>query len=144
MGNIKLYELKKMQTDFPCVQIGSSKQSADFIRQFYGDDIEIFESFFLLLLNQANKTIGYAKISQGGITGTVVDIRIVAKYAIEALATSIIMCHNHPSGTLRPSEADKNITKIVKDTLKIMEISVLDHVILTKEGYFSFADEGLL
>lgn len=138
------YELKKLQTDFPNVKIGNSNDSADFIRNFYTDDIEIFESFFLLLLNQANATIGYAKISQGGIAGTVVDVRIVAKYAIESLATSVILAHNHPSGNLLPSQADKVITEKIIEGLKVLDIKVLDHVILTAKGYYSFADEGLI
>ena len=111
MKTIKLFELKKIQTEFPSVKITTPDQAADFIRQFYFDDIEIFESFFILLLNQGNKTIGYAKISQGGIAGTVVDVRIIAKYAVESLAVSVILAHNHPSGNLKPSEADLTITK---------------------------------
>ena len=120
MGTIKLFELKKIQTEFPSEKITSSDQAANFIRRFYFDDIEIFESFFILLLNQANKTIGYAKISQGGISGTVVDVRIIAKYAIEALATSVILAHNHPSGNLTPSQSDITITEKIKAGLKIL------------------------
>ena len=142
--NTKLFELKKIQTEFPNVKITSSKDGYDFIKQFYGDDIEIFESFFILLLNRANKTIGYAKISQGGITGTVVDIKLVAKYAVESLAQSVILAHNHPSGTLAPSEADISITNKIISGLKLLEVNVLDHVILTNESYYSFADNGLL
>lgn len=144
MSNIKLYELKKLQTQFPSEKITSSKSAADFIRQFYTDDIEIFESCFILLLNHANKTIGYAKISQGGITGTVVDVRLIAKYAVEALATSIILCHNHPSGNLTPSQQDINITTKTKNSLLILDIKLLDHIILTADGYTSLADEGYM
>jgi len=82
MKNIKLFELKKIQTEFPSVKLTDAKITSDFIRNFYSDDIGIFESSFILLLNNSMKTIGYAKISQGGITGTVIDVRIVAKYAI--------------------------------------------------------------
>ena len=94
--NLKLFELKKIQTDFPNVKITKSKEGYEFIKNFYGDDIEIFESVSALFLNNANNTIGYAKISQGGITGTVVDVRIIAKYAVESMATSVIIAHNHP------------------------------------------------
>lgn len=138
MKNIKLFELKKIQTEFPSVKITTPDEAADFIRQFYFDDIEIFESFFILLLNQANKTIGYAKISQGGISGTVVDVRIIAKYAIESLATSVILAHNHPSGNLKPSQMDIDITKKIKEGLKILDIKVFDHIILTTNSFYSF------
>jgi DNA repair protein RadC len=138
MKNIKLFELKKIQTEFPSVKITSPDEAADFIRQFYFDDIEIFESFFILLLNQANKTIGYAKISQGGIAGTVVDIRIIAKYAIESLASSVILAHNHPSGNLKPSQSDLDITQKIKAGLKILDIKVFDHLILTADSFYSF------
>jgi DNA repair protein RadC len=139
-----LYELKKLQTNFPNEEIQSSKNSADFIRNFYSDDIEIFESFFILLLNRANKTIGYAKISQGGITGTVVDIKLVAKYAVDSLASGVILAHNHPSGNVQPSQADKDITSKIIKGLDILDVKVLDHVILTANEYYSFADKGLL
>jgi DNA repair protein RadC len=144
MKTIKLFELKKIQTEFPSVKITTPDQAADFIRQFYFDDIEIFESFFILLLNQTNKTIGYAKISQGGISGTVVDVRIIAKYAIEALATSVILAHNHPSGNLTPSHSDISITEKIKAGLKILDINVFDHIILTADSYYSFENEGNL
>lgn len=144
MKTINLYELKKLQSDFPCKQLLSSKDSYDFIKQFYNDDIEIFESSFILLLNAANKTIGYAKISQGGITGTVVDPRLVAKYAVESLACYVILAHNHPSGNLQPSQADKTITEKIKEGLKFLDIKLIDHLILTEESYYSFADEGII
>lgn len=143
MQTTKLYELKKIQTDFPKVKIKSSKDSADFIRQFYGDDLEIYESFFLLLLNRANDTIGYAKISQGGVCGTVVDVKIIAKYAVDSLASAVILAHNHPSGTLSPSAQDIEITKKIKQALSLLEIKVLDHIILTSDNYYSFLDEGM-
>ena len=142
MGTIKLFELKKIQTEFPSEKITSSDQAANFIRRFYFDDIEIFESFFILLLNQANKTIGYAKISQGGISGTVVDVRIIAKYAIEALATSVILAHNHPSGNLTPSQSDITITEKIKAGLKILDIKVFDHLILTADSFYSMENNN--
>ena len=141
-GTIPQFNLKKIQTDFPKAKVTSSRDGAEFIRQFYGDDIEIFESFFILMLNNSNNTIGYAKISQGGLTGTVVDIRIIAKYCVDSLATACIMAHNHPSGKRAPSNADKQITKKVKDGLALLDIKVLDHLIITSDnGYYSFADE---
>jgi DNA repair protein RadC len=132
---MKKFELKTLQTNFQSVKITSGEDAINVIRQFYGDDIEIFESCFILLLNNSNITIGYAKISQGGITGTVVDTRLIAKYAIESLATGVILCHNHPSGNLKASEADIATTKKVKDGLKIFDIVLLDHFILTKDSH---------
>ena len=139
---IQLYELKKIQSEFPKTKIRSSADSAEIIRQFYSDDIDIFESSFILLLNRANNTIGYAKISQGGITGTVVDPRLVAKYAVESLATAVILAHNHPSGNTEPSIADKEITNKIKNGLKLLDVNLLDHLILTNESYYSLADNG--
>lgn len=144
MKTTPLLELKKIQSEFPVKKISCSKDGYGFIKQFYGDDIEIFESFFLLCLNNSNKTTGYAKISQGGITGTVVDVRLVAKYAIENLATSVIIAHNHPSGKLTPSQADIQITSKIKEGLKLLDVAVVDHLILTGNGYYSFADEGII
>lgn len=143
-STLNLYELRKLQTNFPNEKITTADEAAKFIRQFYSDDIDIWESFFILLLNNAGRTIGYAKISQGGITGTVADIRIIAKYAVDSLATSIILAHNHPSGNLKPSQADINLTQKAKKGLDILDITVLDHIILTSDSHYSFADQGML
>jgi DNA repair protein RadC len=142
MTTIPRYELIKYQSDFPKVQITRSDSAQEFIRQFYQGDIDIIESCFILLLNQGNYTIGYAKISQGGIAGTVVDSRIVAKYAIESLATSVILAHNHPSGNLNPSNQDIEITKKIESGLGLLDIKLLDHIILTDESYTSLKDES--
>ena len=137
--------LKYTKGGFPAIKIQMSRDAADFIRQFYSDDIHLYESFFLLLLNKANNTIGYAKISQGGVCGTVVDTIIIAKYAIDALASTVVLAHNHPSGNLKPSQADIDMTKKVKEALKLFNVAVLDHIILAPEnGYYSFADDGML
>ena len=141
---IKRFELKSNQSDFPKKKIASSNDANEFIRQFYSDDIDIFESCFVLLLNQANFTIGYAKISQGGITGTFVDPQLVAKYAIESLAKAVVLAHNHPSGNLAPSSQDLDITKRIRAGLDLFNITLLDHIILTSDHYTSLGDEGLL
>jgi DNA repair protein RadC len=143
-SSLELVSLKKEKSDFPRCKVTSSKDASDYIRQFFYDDIEIFESFFILLLNRANNTIGYAKISQGGIAGTVVDVRIIAKYAIESLCSGVILAHNHPSGNNQPSKEDINITQKIKEALKLFDVTVLDHVILTADNYYSMADEGVL
>lgn len=144
MPNIKKYELKKNPTSFEREIITCSRDSSNFIRRFYQEDIGIYESFFILLLDQSNATIGYAKISQGGVAGTVVDAAIVAKYAIDSLSRGVVLAHNHPSGNLTPSVQDREITAKIKAGLELFDIRVLDHVILTEENYLSFADEGLL
>ncbi len=103
-----------------------------------------YEEIWLLLLDRANKLIHYQKISQGGIAGTVADVRIILHLALEKFASSIILCHNHPSGQVQPSEADINLTKKIKESAKIMDITLLDHIIVTDGKYYSFADEGIL
>jgi len=143
-STINRVTLKKESSNFMKVKITSSKDASDVIHQFYDGDIELFESFFILLLNRANTTIGYAKISQGGVAGTVVDPKIVAKYALDGLASSIILAHNHPSGELRASEADISITNKLTKGLKFLEIEVVDHLILSKDGYLSMKDEGII
>ena len=143
IANLEL-KAKKTPSNFEKVKIVSSKDAFKVIKQFYFDDIDIFESFFILCLNRNNQTIAYAKISQGGVTGTVVDIKLIAKYAIDCLASGVILAHNHPSGNLKPSNEDLAITKKVKEGLKILDIQVLDHLILTSQGYLSFGDEGIL
>jgi DNA repair protein RadC len=144
MKTTTLYELRKNQTDFPKMKIKDANDSSEFIKQFYQGDIEIYESFFLLLLNNANQTIGYAKISQGGVTSTVVDVKIIAKYVVDSLATNIILAHNHPSGNLNPSTADINITAKIKEAMKLFDVTVLDHIILTADSFYSFSNNGLM
>jgi DNA repair protein RadC len=102
------------------------------------------EVFAVLFLNRSNKVNHFQIISEGGITGTVADPRIILKKALEEDAVSIILSHNHPSGSLRPSRADEELTQKIKEAAKYFDIKVLDHVIVSDDGYFSFADEGLL
>jgi len=102
------------------------------------------EEFWILLLNRSNRFIGRVCISTGGVSGTVVDAKVIFKKAIESLASSVILCHNHPSGNLRPSQADIDITRKLKRAGESLDIAVLDHLIIADSGYFSFADEGKL
>lgn len=102
------------------------------------------EEFWIVYLNNSNKVIQKQQLSKGGITGTLVDVRLVLKQALELNATALILAHNHPSGTLKPSEADKQITQKLKVAAESMDIKVLDHLIITEKAYFSFADEALL
>ena len=102
------------------------------------------EEFWIIYLNNSNKVIQKNQLSKGGITGTLVDVRLVLKNALEVGATGLILAHNHPSGTLKPSEADKQITNKLKNAAESLDIKVLDHLIITEKAYFSFADETLL
>lgn len=102
------------------------------------------EEFWIIYLNNSNKVIQKQQLSKGGITGTLVDVRLVLKMALELGATGIILTHNHPSGTLKPSEADKQITQKLKRAGESLDVKVLDHLIITEKAYFSFADENLL
>ena len=102
------------------------------------------EEFWVLFLNNSNKVLYTLLLSRGGLTGTVVDVRLLFKQALEYLTTGIILCHNHPSGSLIPSNADKDLTKKIQQGAVSLDIKVLDHLIITEKAYFSFADEGLL
>jgi DNA repair protein RadC len=102
------------------------------------------EVFAVLFLNRANKINHFEIISEGGITGTVADPRIILRKALEQDAVNIILCHNHPSGSLKPSRADEQLTVKIKEASRFLDITVLDHIIVSEDGYYSFADEGLL
>jgi DNA repair protein RadC len=102
------------------------------------------EEFWILMLNRSNCIIDKYKISQGGIAGTVIDVRLILKTAIDKLASSIILCHNHPSGNLMPSEADQQITKKLNEASQLVDVKVLDHIIIGGAAYYSFLDEGIL
>lgn len=122
--------------------IRNSREIADYLRTTLKDFTH--EVFAVLFLNQANKIKHFEIISRGGITGTVADPRIILKKAVETGATSIVLSHNHPSGNLRPSRADEELTKKITLAAGYFDIRVLDHIIVSDEGYYSFADEGLI
>lgn len=123
-------------------QIKSSRDAFEIFRNTMGD--RPYEEFWILMLNKANKILRKHQISEGGISGTVVDPKKVFKICLENHATSIILGHNHPSGLLKPSDADLLITKKLSEAGKLLEINVLDHLIISDTSYFSFADEGKL
>lgn len=123
-------------------KITCSRDVANYLRPAIGDLPH--EEFWVLFLNRQNKILDKQKLSQGGMTGTVIDVRLVMKTALEKRATSLIFSHNHPSGNLDPSDADRKITRQLKEAASVMEIPLLDHLIITQTGYFSFADEGIL
>jgi DNA repair protein RadC len=116
-----------------------------FMENWNPDIIEFVEEFKILLMNRSNSVLGILEISKGGISGTVTDVRLIYQGAIKANASGIIVCHNHPSGNLNPSESDTKITQKIKEAGNLMDIQLLDHLILTMDGsYYSFADNGLL
>ena len=123
-------------------KIRSSRDVFELMRPLLGDLPH--EEFWVLYLNNSNKVLYKWKLSKGGLTGTIVDIRLLLKKAIEFLATAVILCHNHPSGNILPSQADKNMTHKLKLATKTLDIKVIDHLIITEKAYFSFADENLL
>lgn len=123
-------------------KISSSNNVAEIFYPLLADSPR--EEFWILLLNRANKVLRPFEISKGGISGTVADTRLIFKTALDHLASSIILCHNHPSGNIKPSEADIQLTKKIREAGALLEIPVLDHIIIGENQYFSFADEGLL
>jgi len=123
-------------------QITSSRDVFDLFHCLLSD--LSYEEFWVLLLNRSNKIIKKYKLSQGGVAGTVIDIRLILKRAIELLASGIIICHNHPSGNINPSENDKSITEKLKIASGQMDIKLLDHIIVCDNSYFSFCDENIL
>lgn len=122
-------------------KITSSKTAFEIMKPIIGELPH--EEFWVLFLNNSNKVISKSQLSKGGIAGTVVDARLIFKLALENGATGLILCHNHPSGSLIPSEADKQITKKIKTGGEVLDVKVLDHLIITESKYYSFVDEGI-
>lgn len=108
------------------------------------DTIELLEQFKVVLLNKGNRVIGLYEASSGGVSGTIADPKLIFGTALKACASAIILAHNHPSGALRPSQADISLTKKIKEGGRLLDIDVLDHLIITTEGYYSFGDEGMM
>lgn len=126
-------------------KVNSSLDASQILRKCYNEDtFFIQEQFIVLMLNQSNKVLGFYPLSNGGLTSTIVDLRLIFTTAIQTLATSIIISHNHPSGNFKPSTQDKAITKKIKEAGELLDIKLLDHIILTDETYYSFGDEGEL
>lgn len=129
----------------PCelTSVNRSQDAVDFFRTIWSERLEYIEEFYILLLNRSNRIMGYLKVSEGGTAGTVVDAKIIFQGALKCNASGIILCHNHPSGNLKPSDQDIQITRKIKQAGATLDVAVLDHVILTADGYFSFSDEGM-
>lgn len=151
IGKVKAIEIitaleigrrKSLQEALKIVSISSSEDAFQLMHPLLSD--LIIEEFWVIFLNKSNGMLGKEKISQGGITGTVVDVRLIFKRALELNAVSIIVFHNHPSGSLKPSEEDVRITKEIKEAGNLLKIMLLDHLVVNQTSYFSFADEGFI
>jgi DNA repair protein RadC len=148
----KLYQVAEIQLTYKSnvkpsqrPRITGSKDAFNILKENWDHGkIELVEQFKALFMNRANKVLGILDVSTGGVTGTVADPRVIFAAAIKAGACGFIVAHNHPSGNLLASQSDIELTKRLKEGGKILEIQLLDHVIVTTEGYFSFADEGLI
>ena len=139
---LELGRRRKLSESAEVIQIKCSKDVSDIFTPILSDLSH--EEFWILFLNRSNKVINMMKLSQGGVSGTVTDVRMVMKKAIEYLASGIIVCHNHPSGNLNPSESDTKITQKIKEAGNFMDIQLLDHLIISDKDYYSFADNGLI
>ena len=138
---LELGRRRRAEDTVELVKITSSKLVFEIMQPIIGELPH--EEFWVLFLNNSNKIISKSQLSKGGITGTIVDARLVFKLALENGATGLILCHNHPSGNLQPSEADKEITKKLKLAGESLDVKVLDHLIITESKYYSFVDEGI-
>jgi len=138
---LELGRRRRAEDSVELTKITSSKIVFEIMQPVIGELAH--EEFWVIFLNNSNKVISKSQLSKGGISGTIVDVRLVFKLALETGATALILCHNHPSGALHPSEADKQITKKMKLAGDSLDVKVLDHLIITETKYFSFADEGI-
>ena len=139
---LELGRRRKLSESKEKYKIGGSKDAFNYMQPFL-EDLS-YEEFWVIYMNRSNRIIDQLKVSQGGISGTVIDIRIILKHAIEKLASTIIICHNHPSGNLQPSKSDIQITSKLKEAAKLHDIELLDHLIISDKNYYSFADEGIM
>ena len=141
--NIRIvYSRNQNAKDRP--KISSSRDVNNWFRKIWSKQIEIREEMYVIFLNRNNQILGYHKLSMGGINGTVSDVRLLYSVALKSLASAVILAHNHPSGNVKPSSADIEITKKIKKAGELLNINLLDHLIITYDSYYSFADEGIL
>lgn len=145
MQNISEISISYKRSKIKHQKVSSSEDAYELLRKGWNKNtIELYEEAKIILLNRANHVLGIYELSKGGVNGTVADAKIIFAIALKAMASGIIFSHNHPSGNLNPSEVDKVLTKSLVSAGKLLQIDVLDHVIITSESYFSFADEGLI
>ena len=125
------------------IKIRSSKDSYDvIINSWNADTLQLQEEFKVILLNRSNTVLGIYPLSRGGVSGTIIDMKLLFSVALKCISSSMIIVHNHPSGSLTPSNADIQCTRRIKEVCKLLDITLLDHIIIAKNGYFSFCDEG--
>ena len=165
LGKLTLKELTKVKgigeakavTIAAALELGRRRQAGDMLQKNIArnsKDIAVYlqerfkdykhEVFAVIFMNQASKILGMEIVSEGGITGTIADPRIILRKALEKDSVKLVLCHNHPSGSLKPSHADELLTEKLRQAARVMDITVMDHIIVSDEGYFSFADEGLI
>jgi len=144
MNIIKEIKLSYSSNGIENVKITDSKSAYKLLLDNWDmDTIQLQEEFKVLLLNRANIVLGIYNLSKGGVSGTIVDVKLLLASAIKANASSVIVAHNHPSGNLNPSESDKRLTRKIKEGAKYLDIALLDHIIVTKESYYSFSTDGI-
>lgn len=142
IAEIQISYIPNFQADY---KIENSRKSFELMLEEWNENtLQMQEEVKLLLLNRSNKVLGVYCLAKGGLTSCLVDVRIILSVALKSLATGIILIHNHPSGNLKPSLDDIEITNKLKESCKLLDITLLDHLIITKDSYFSFVDEGLL
>lgn len=137
----------RKETTIPATLITSSQKSYEIFKAIFSyddNDLNSYECFYTLYLDQAGKVVAVHKISEGAVNCTVVSVAKIAQGALLSHANSVILCHNHPSGNLRPSSPDIELTEKIKKGLALLDILVLDHIIISEKGYYSFADEGMI
>lgn len=142
-SNVAEIKVSYIPTGRPGTQITCSNDAYQELKNWFSDDtIALQEQFVVLYLNRANRVLAAYEVSRGGMTGTVADPRLILSTALKVTAVGILVAHNHPSGSLKPSQADIQLTDKIKDAGKLLDIQLVDHLILTPEEYYSFADEG--
>ncbi len=144
---MNLFSFNEVQVSYTCKQVGPAiTQSRDAWELLSPNwlDMDYCESFYVILLNRGNKVLGVCKISTGSVSGTVADPKKIFQTALAANASAVILAHNHPSGNLKPSNPDRRLTEKVKQSGILLDLPIMDHLIITRKGFFSFADEGLL
>jgi DNA repair protein RadC len=142
LAALELGRMKQANESLDKPVITGSVAVANYLQAMFSDHNH--EVFAVIFLNRANKINHFEVISSGGMSGTVADPRMILRIALEEKAVSIILCHNHPSGNLKPSQPDRELTKKIKEAARLFDINLLDHIIVSQDGYFSFADEGLI
>lgn len=136
----KEYRLACTKNEMQSIKVMTPRNAYDFARNFFSDDIDIYESCFIILTDKANQIIGWYKVSSGGLDSTIIDKKIVCKVAIDSLCSGVILVHNHPSGEVKPGKADIQQTIDVKKALGMFDITLLDHIILSDKAYYSFTE----